>query len=154
MARKPDVRYICLYTDGNAARKVEPIAPWNTAKLPRMRKQKKIILRIDPVATVGIVVAVVMFLLMLVGVNRLNAARQEQAFMTQYVEMLRTDNSVLQDTYSAGYNLEEIEKMAMALGMVEKEEAEQILIAPEQPEEPEAPGFLDRFFLFLTGLFA
>jgi hypothetical protein len=155
MARKPDVQYIRLYTDGSAARKVAPVEPWKTARLPKVKRSKKIVIHIDPIATLGLIVAAVMLTLMLVGIVQMKQAKHEAAVMEAYVDTLREKNEALRTEYEAGYDLEEIERMALALGMVPMDEVQHITIdMPQvQLEQPE-PGTWQRVWTFLTGLFA
>ncbi len=156
MAQKTDIQYIRLYTDGSAARKIQPVAPWKTARLPKINKQKKIVIHIDPLAVAGIVTAVIMLTLMFVGVGQLQQVQQETAVMEAYVESLRTDNVQLYDTYESGYDLEEIQRMAVALGMIPKDQAQQVYVdvaAPVAEQQP-APSVWESVWTFLTGLFA
>ena len=154
MARQPDVRYIRLYTDGSAARKMEPTFLKNTIRLPNAKRKKKLVLRIDPVAVLGVAVAAVMMVLMLVGVVQLSAAQKQEAVMAEYVQTLKTENEVLQNTYNSGYDLGEVEELALALGMVPKEQVQRISIRVAQEEEAPTPGVWERFCLLLADLFA
>lgn len=155
MARRPDVRYVQLYTVGSAARKIQPQAPLPKLRMPKVQKQRKITVRIDPIATLGVITAVVMFVLMGVGVMQLRNAKQEQIAMEQYVLSLQADNAALQSEYATGYDLAEVEKTALALGMVAKEQVVQVPIHVSAEETVEqTPDFWDRVSVFLTGLFA
>ena len=154
MARQPDVQYIQFYTDGSAARKVAPVAPLKTIKLHKVKKQKRILVRIDPVATAGIIMAVVMMVLMAVGVAQLRSAQLELASMEAYVDTLREENTSLNAEFSQGYNLEDIEKTALALGMVPMDQVRHVTIQAPETEIEKEPGAWERFYIFLTGLFA
>ena len=154
MAQHPDVQYIRFYTDGSAARKVAPVAPLKTIKLPRIKRHRRITLQIDPVAIAGIVMAGVMLVLMTVGVIQLTTARQELQEMTAYVDTLQEKNSSLEATYAQGYDLESVEKTALALGLVPKEQVKHVTIHVPQAQVTEEPGAWERFYTFLTGLFA
>lgn len=155
MARRPAVQYVQFYTAGSAARKIQTQAPKVALRLPKAHKPRKITVRIDPVATLGVITAVVMFVLMGVGVFQLRSAKQEQAVMEQYVLSLQADNAALQNKFDTGYDLAEVEKTALALGMVSKEQAKEVLIHIAVEEQAEQmPGFWDRVSAFLTGLFA
>ena len=155
MAQKLDVQYIRFYTDGSAAKKVTPLAPLKTIKLPKIKKHKRIILRIDPIALTAIAMSVLMFALMTVGSVKLYAARQDLTQMNDYVQTLRQEQITLNATMSEGYDLAEIERTALALGMVPKEQVQHINIAlPQEEVTPENPGTWERFYTFLTGLFA
>ena len=59
MAQRLDVQYVQFHTEGSAARKVAPLAPLKTLKLPKIRLKKRITLHIDPLAIGGIFMAVV-----------------------------------------------------------------------------------------------
>ncbi len=154
MARKPDVQYIRFYTDGSAARKVAPVAPLKTIKLPKVKKQKKLLLYIDPVAIAGIAMAVIMLTLMAVGVMQLKTARQEMQTMAAYVSTLQEENASLQATFSEGYDLDQIEKTALALGLVPKEQVRHVTVSVPELIVEEEPDAWERFYIFLTGLFA
>ena len=67
MAKK-DNRYIQFYTDGSAARQLEPkVQPKKKLQQPRRKHQKKIVLHVDLLAVTGILVACVMLIMMLSG---------------------------------------------------------------------------------------
>lgn len=155
MARRLDVQYIKFYTDGTAARKLEiPSAPKPVRK-PRAKKKKQIVLHIDPVAIFGMAVAVVMLVLMLTGMARLKVAQQQTADMEEYVVSLRAENNMLEDSYHNGYDLNEVERMALALGMVPKDQAQRIDIRLAQPEAVQKESSVwENVWTFLTGLFA
>ena len=74
--------------------------------------------------------------------------------MESYVERLQAQNEALTETYKAGYDLQEVQKMALALGMVPQEQVEHVTISVSVPQIEEAPGTWERFTTFLTGLFA
>ncbi len=154
MAPKPDIQYIRFYTDGSAAKKVAPLAPLKTLKLPKIKLRKKIVLHIDPIAIGGIVMSAVMLILMTVGAVRLYTARQQLDQMNSYVQTLQEERTTLQATMSEGYDLAEIERTALALGMVPKEQVEHIMLEVSQEQEQEEVGTWEWFYTFLTGLFA
>ena len=155
MTRHMDVQYVRFYTNGSAARKIETMEPKKAVAVkPKARKQKRIVLCIDPVAVAGIVVAAVMLVLMFVGVVQLQAARQEAVVMEQYVSDLQVRNAALQSDYEAGYDLEAVEEMALALGMVPKAQVQSIPIQVSQTEQEIQLNFWDRVTTFITGLFA
>ncbi len=153
MVRKTDIRYIQFYTDGSAARKPELV---KTAKQPTVRrtvKKKRLTLFVDPVAITGIVVALTMLVLMLVGVSQLKQAQQQTAMMQLQMQQLTQENQTLQDSFDAGYTLEDVKWMADALGLVPVEEVTHITIsAPET--EMIRPSRWEQFYTLLTSLFA
>lgn len=154
MARQPDIQYIRFYTDGSAARKAAPVSYEKARKKPRARKQKQPVLYVDPLAILGVAAAAVLLIMMVVGlVNFYNAQHQLQV-MENYVQQLAQENQQLQEKYDAGYDLEEIRKVAEALGMVPKEELESIIINIPAPEPEPEPTFWEKIGTFLSGLFA
>lgn len=154
MAPKLDIQYIQFYTDGSAAKKVAPVAPLKTIRLPKIQIKKKLVLHIDPVALCGILMAGIMFVLMTVGVFQLRAARQEAKIMSDYVQTLQQENVELYTTLSDGYDIQQVRQTALALGMVPKEQVRHVSIdLPEMPVEEES-GSWEQFYIFLTGLFA
>lgn len=154
MAQRLDVQYVRFYTDGSAARKVAPLVPLQTAKLPEIKKTKKIVLRIDPVALAGILTAAVMLVLMVVGMTQLKYEQQQLQEMRTYVDDLRSENQLLENTFQQNCDLEQIERTAVAFGFVPKEQVKHIYVHVEEPDVQETPGSWERIYTFLTGLFA
>lgn len=157
MAQQLEVKYIRTYTEGSAARKLAPAFPLREPQvLPKVHRKKKIIVRVDPVAVLGIAVAVTMLICMACGVSTLYAARQETVQMQAYVSALSAENQRLYEDYEAGYDLENVEQTALALGMIPQERAEHITIEVAEPVQMQAeePGFFARIATFLTELFA
>ena len=154
MAQKVDVRYVSFYTGGSAAKKIAPVQPLKTIKLPCIKKLKRITLHIDPVATAGIIMAAVLMILLCVGVTQMQTARQETAQLAAYVDTLQTENAALRAEFNAGYDLETVEKTALALGMVPMEDVQRVSIQVQNLDAPAKAGAWERFFIFLAGLFA
>lgn len=154
MAQKPQIQYVRYYTDGSAARQVAPLSSVKKVLLPKARPIKRRNVYIDPVATLGIIVAVCMLVTMAVGIFQFRAAQQEAAALERYVQQLETKNQTLTDTYEAGIDLSEVERVALALGMIPKEEAQQVTIHLSAPPVPEEPGVWERIGMFFAGLFA
>ncbi len=157
MAKQPNIQYVSLYVDGNAAKKIQrPAAGEAAAPKPKYKRAKYRVLKIDPVAVVGIIVSIVMLAAMITGLRRYEDCLQRQQQMDMYLQQLVQENAQLQKTYDEGYDLEEIRKIAEAMGMVPADSVEQISVEvrlPEQPAEPD-PGFLETVITFLAGLFA
>lgn len=154
MAQRIDVQYIQFYTHGNAAPRVAPAAPIETMQLPRTKKRKVQRIYVDPVATLGIVVAVCMLIMMAVGVSRLQKEQLETDALERYVELLQQENEKLEAKYIAERDLQDVEKTALALGMIPKEQAQQVSIQVELPKIPQQESLWNRIGTFLTGLFA
>jgi len=156
MAQRVDIQYVQFYTQGSAAKKVAPAISVHTGALPQVRKHKRKSVCIDPVAILGIAVAMCMLIMMLVGVSQLKQAQQNTVAMEQYVEQLRQENKQLEACYEEGCDLEAIEKTALALGMVPGKNVENTIIHVEVPQEPAVvqTTLWQRIGTFLTGLFA
>ena len=156
MARKHDILYVNFYTDGSAARKIAPAFPQTQPQQrPRTRKQKKTVVYVDPVAICSLMVAAVLLVMMAVGLTQFQNARLEAEAMESYLQTLTEENEALQTQYAEDVDLAEVEKTALALGMVPKAEAETVqlqLSASEQ--EPVQESFWDQVLAFLTNLFA
>ena len=154
MARQFDVQYLGGYVNGSTACKVEAPKPRKTArKHTGKQSNKRIVLRIDPLAIMGTMVACVMLVLLAVGLVKLMDARQELAAMDAYVQTLRQENVALQEEYNAGYDLEHVKATALALGMVPVEQVQHITIRVQEPEVAPVSGW-EQIRLFLVGLFA
>ena len=154
MAQRTDIRYVQFYTDGSAARKVAPVAPLKTIKLPKIKKQKRITLCIDPIAVASIGMALMMAVLIVVGVVQLNAARQDMQTMSAYVQTLQEENTQLQQTFNEGYDIEQVERTALALGLVPVEQVRHVSVTLPEIQEPVEPTAWEQFTTFLSGLFA
>jgi len=157
MAQQLEVKYIRTYTEGSVARKLAPAYTLREPEvLPRVHKRKKILVRVDPVAVLGIAVAVTMLICMACGVSTLLAARQETVQMQAYVSALSAENQRLYEAYEQSYELEDVEKTALALGMIPQEQAQHIFIDAAEPvqQQMEQPGFFARIATFLAEMFA
>ena len=155
MARQTEVRYVSTYMIGSAAYQLEPVRkPKKAARLPKVRKEKKIIVRIDPLTILGFAVAAVMLVSMLVGMIQLNAAQREAAQLMSYIETLEEKNAVLEKEYREGYDLAEIQRYAEAMGLIPIWEAERLYIPMQEPVVEQEPTAWEDFCMFLAGLFA
>ena len=154
MARYPDVQYIRCRTDGNAARKVEVVAPIKTLRLPRVRKLKPAVVRVDPLALTAIVMVVIMASLMIIGAVQLDSAQKETVTMKAYVETLQQENEVLHTEFRDKCKLDEIERTALALGMVPQEQVTHVRVSVPQEIPEEEVGAWEQFTMFLASLFA
>jgi len=149
------VQYIQFYTDGTAARKLEIAAQERkTIRLPSVKKQKRRKIYVDPVAILGVGVAICMLIVMAVGFGQLDNARQEAAAMEQYVTQLSKENEALTSEYAASYDLEAVEKTALALGMVPSQQVPVREITVTVPQIQQTPTVWENIGTFLTSLFA
>ena len=156
MARKHDILYVNFYTDGSAARKIAPAFPQvQPQQKTRTHKQKKIVVYVDPVAICSLIVAGILLIMMAVGLTQFQNARMEAEAMERYVELLSAENEELEAKYAEEVNLEEVEKTALALGMIPKSEAQTVQIQLSGMQEvPVRQTFWDQVLAFLTNLFA
>ena len=156
MAQCVDVQYIHFYTQGSAARKLQPAVKPQTGTLPQIKKRKIQRIYVDPVAALGTVVAVCMLIMMMVGINQLRVEQQKTADMAAYVEQLQAKNTALQAQYEEECDLEAVEKTALAMGMIPQPQAAHTSIQVEVPvaEDQMQASVWERIGTFLTGLFA
>lgn len=158
MARQPDIQYVRFYTDGSAARKIElqPEKKKNAAPVPqrpRVRREQKLVVHVDPISMFAVLVAGVMLIAMAVGMLRLGAINAETTRMESYVTQLRAENTQLRTKYEAGYDLDDVEQKALEMGLVPIDQVEKVVIeVPENIEEPE-PTFWESVGAFFSELF-
>ena len=158
MTKKNEIQYIRLYTNGSSACSVDFSTPEkkkrSKTRLPRVRPEQKILIRLDPMAFCGIVVAAVMFVMMFVSCIHLVRTQNQAQTMQAYVAHLQTQNTQLQIQYEEGYDLAQVEEMALALGMVPESEVWHITLENRMPETVPEPTFWEQVSTFITGLFA
>ena len=119
MASKTPSRYIQFYTAGSTASVIYPTAPATT--LPQqqpLRKKKRIVISVDPVAILGIAVAKIMLVAMLIGVGNLTAARESSAAMARHLGDLANENARLQSVYADGYDADAVTQQVLDMGYV------------------------------------
>lgn len=156
MARQADIQYVEYPVDGTAARKVERQNQHRTAApvYARRRARRKVI-AVDPVAICGIVLSVVMLFAMVIGLAEYRHSLQQTRQMNAHVRQLQQENFELQRNYQAGYDLEEIERIALEAGMIPAENMERVRISMQTPEEEDTRmSFWDTLTTFLVGIFA
>ena len=156
MARQADIQYVGYPVDGTAARKVEHFTRnQNAAPVYARRRAKRKVIAIDPVAICGIVLSAVMLFAMVFGLAEYRHSLQQTRQMSMQVRQLQQENLALQQTYKAGYDLEEIQRIALDAGMVSAEKMERIQIDMTAPaEEDTRMSFWDTLTTFLIGIFA
>ena len=156
MANRVDIQYVQFYSADSTAKRIAPAIPVHTGALPQIKKRKVRRVYLDPVAALGIVVAVSMMIMMLVGLSQLRSERNRLAVMEQQVEILHQKNMDLQAQYDKECNIDQVKEIALALGMVPGREVAHSSIEGELPqtEEPVSVSIWNRIGTFLTGLFA
>ena len=139
MSQKPKIQYVGqFYIHGSEARQLELQEKKKRAKskLPLERLRKVEVVYLDPVAIFGIVTALVMLTVMILGVLQIRDDWEEYRVMSNYVSRLNSENAQLQADYRSQYDLEDIRVKAQALGMVPKSELEvrTVYVTIPQPE--------------------
>ena len=158
MAQKLRIEYVQFYTNGSAAKKLD-VKPADQKEFdpivfapPMPYKRKKIF--IDPVAIVGILVAICMFFTITVGIIELRNAQIERYQMEQHVLHLSQIHTQRQEAFEAAYDLEEVDRTARALGMVPASEVAHKVIDMTPPVVEAEPTIWETAGIFLAGLFA
>ena len=158
MARQPDIQYVRFYTDGSAARKIDlqPQKKKNKVSLPqqpRVHKEKRTVIHVDPISVFAVLVAGVMLITMVVGMMQLGGINADAEKMENYVAALQSENTRLRAEYESGYDLRDVEQKALEMGLVPIDQVEHVTIAlPETPVEEE-PAFWENVGAFFAELF-
>lgn len=158
MARQPDIQYVRFYTDGSAARKIE-LQPEKKKKQvslpqrPRVRRQKRMVIHVDPISVLAMLVAGVMLITMVVGMLRLGSINSEAEVMEDYVSDLQAQNNALQEKYESGFDLRDVEQKALEMGLVPIEQVEHITIELPRIVEEAEPTFWENVGAFFSELF-
>ena len=157
MSQKPKIQYVGqFYIHGSEARQLELKEKKKQAKskLPLERLRKIEVVYLDPVAIFGIVTALVMLTVMILGVLQIRDDWKEYRVMSNYVSRLNSENAELQADYRSQYDLEDIRIKAQALGMVPKSDLEVRTVYVTIPQPEPEMTWLEELQWFLSGLFA
>ena len=157
MSQKPKIQYVGqFYIHGSEARQLELQEKKKRAKskLPLERLRKVEVVYLDPVAIFGIVTALVMLTVMILGVLQIRDDWKEYRVMSNYVSRLNSENAELQADYRSQYDLEDIRIKAQALGMVPKSDLEVRTVYVTIPQPEPEMTWLEEIQWFLSGLFA
>ena len=157
MSQKPKIQYVGqFYIHGSEARQLELQEKKKRAKskLPLERLRKVEVVYLDPVAIFGIVTALVMLTVMILGVLQIRDDWEEYRVMSNYVSRLNSENAQLQADYRSQYDLEDIRVKAQALGMVPKSELEVRTVYVTIPQPEPEMTWLEEIQWFLSGLLA
>ena len=155
MAMQPEVRYINAYVSGTAACQPErKPQKKQSVRLPKARKQQKLVIPVDMVAVGSIIAALVLSIALVVGLTQMHQAQQEATALKDYAISLQEENQQLKDTYTSGYDLEEIRDIALKMGMVPVEDVPHMQIQLTAPQQVEEPTVWESFWAFMVGMFA
>lgn len=157
MNQKPKIQYVGqFYIHGSEARQLELQEKKKHAKskLPLERLRKVEVIYLDPVAIFGIVTALVLLAVMMVGVLQIRDDWKDYQTMSNYVSRLNSENAELRADYRSQYDLEDIRVKAEALGMVPKSQLEVRTVYVTIPQPEPERTWLEEIQWFLSGLFA
>ena len=156
MTQRMQSQYVQFYISGSTALQLHSEEPKKAAPVEQAkpRTQKRIRICVDPVAIVGMVVALFLCVAIFVGMFQLNAVRQDVHQMEEYVVYLQHQHKSIKMKYTETYNLEDIEKTALALGMVPADQVRHSRISVVEPVVEEEPSVWENVGTFLSGLFA
>ncbi len=158
MAMQPDIQYVPFYyVDGSAARKVQrqPQKKAAAKPAPKQRRAQRKVIAVDPVAIFGTLIAVVMLVALLAGFAEYTAMQEKTRLMADYVTSLELQNAQLQQTFDSNIDLDYVQEVAEAMGMVPAGDAPQIQIQVQLPAQDTTRVTLwESITTFLAGLFA
>ena len=159
MAKGSYVQYVQYRIEGTSARRVEVLTPnpeslKQTQPLPKLQKVRRKVIPVDPVAVLGVSVAIIMLVMIVVGVVRVQAAQAELTQMQDNMNLLVQQNLYLSEQYEKKVNLRDIERTALALGMVPSAQKDVTVIDITPPPVEEDPPLWERIGAFFTELFA
>lgn len=138
MNQKPKIQYVGqFYVYGSEARALEQEKKQAKTRLPLAKLEAIEKVYIDPVALVGIAVAVVMLVVMVLGAVQLHNDWMAYQQMDDYVTSLRAENAALTLNYRSSYDLADIEMKALAMGMVPMGEVESRSVTVTVPQVQE-----------------
>lgn len=155
MTQKPKIQYVGqFYVHGTAARKLEEPKKQAKTRLPLAKLQQVEKIYVDPVALVGIAVAVFMLVVMMMGTVQIWEDWAEYDRMDDYVSELKYTNGELTREYHSKYDLEDIRMKATALGLVPKADVETMTVTVTMPEPEPEISRMEEIKAFLEGMFA
>ena len=157
MAQKPEIQYVDqFYVYGSEAKKLairQQTVKSRAAEFQPHKDQVRTIC-IDPVALVGLVVAVVMVVALAMGAMQIKATWETYDAVSAYLLEVKMENTNLEHDYRTSYDLAEVEATALAIGMIPATEAKTIVVDVTVPEPQPEPTFWDDVRWFVKGLFA
>ena len=156
MAFKPEIQYVGqFYVYGSEAKQVAVENPRKQAKtmLPLFSPDRMHRIHVDPVAICGLVMAMVLFAVMVMGAMQIQTAWQDFRMAKNYLETVQTENRALENKYHAEYDLEAVETIALGMGMVPSSEVTHMTITVTVPQAEAEPTWWDDTVWFLNGLF-
>ena len=157
MNQKPKIQYVGqFYVHGSEARALQLQEEKRQAKtkLPLARIQQIEKIYVDPVALIGIAVALAMLVTMVLGAVQIKRDWDQYERVSAYVSELKKENARMNHAYRASYDLEDIKSKALAMGMIPKSELKTMAVSVTLPEPEVELTKTEEIRLFLEGLFA
>lgn len=157
MIQKPKIQYIGqFYVHGSEARALELEEQRRQAKtkLPLAKLETIEKIYVDPVALVAIGVAVLLLAVMIFGAVQIQEDWAVYQEMNDYVAYLRSENVRLDQAYRAGFDLEDIEMKALAMGLVPVSELKTLTVSVDLPEAPPVMTWDQKVVRFWNELWA
>ena len=157
MAQKPKIQYVGqFYVHGSEARalQLEEERKKAKARRPLAKLQQVELIYVDPVAVLSIVVSFIMLATMLTGALALKEDWAAYEQMSAYVSYLKQENARLEKEYRAGYDLEDIQSKALALGMVPRDQLERRTVTVTVPVEEPEPSRVELIKTYFEDMFA
>lgn len=155
MAQKAKIQYVGqFYVYGSEVPQPQSQPKKSRAKRSELHLERFQKVYIDPVALCGVLIAVVMLSLLIVGAYHLRDTRAAYDQMKTQLSDLKRENAKLSHTYRTSYDLEDIREQAKKIGMVDAEEAECFTVFFSLPREEKKPTAWDDFLWLLSGLFS
>ena len=153
MAQKPEIQYVeRFYIYGSEA----PVPAQKTENEENVQKKEHLHVKkvyVDLSAILWTLAAVVLLTTMILSGVHLTKMSAERDLMQDYVSFLQTRNASLQHNYRISYNLEDIEKQALEMGLVPADQVETRYIRVSVPEHQETWTTWDNIKWFFEGLF-
>ena len=154
MAKKPEVQYVGqFYVYGSEAQAVA-VKKRPQFQLPKPKLEKIEKIYVDPVALIGLAVALVMLVCMVVGACQIRNSWREYEQMSHYLSQLQQENARLEHNYHIGYDMAEVEAKALSMGMVPMEQIPTMSVRVTVPVAEVEETAWDEFVWFVKGLFA
>lgn len=155
MAQKPKIEYVGrYYVYGSEAQELAPAPKKPRFTLPKVHLKPLQQVYIDPLALVGMILAVTMLAALVVGVLQLNSSWEAHDAMKAHLDTVKIKNTELTHTYNTTKNLEAAGETAENFDMVPASEVEHIKVHVKVPKVDPEPTQWDNFVWFLSGLFA
>ena len=155
MAQKPEIQYVGqFYVFGSEAPQPKPRPQKAKIKRPVIHLERLQKIYVDPLAVCGVLAAIVMLSLLIVGAFHLRDTRAAYDQMKAQLTDIKRENAKLNHTYHTSYDLEDIRQKAEKMGMVDAENADRFTVFFALPKEEKKPSAWDDFVWFLSGLFS